>query len=220
LATSIVIINMRALTLSAAAILLACGACAPSSQTPKPEDIATRMMSIPSPILDTCIAEAALEAACPTQMPRVIDGESRARAFRTGHSSVFFAEWRGPYPGLSPRNAPPRFVHINVIASPVDHPLAFNWPTRATVAPVDLENVPRKRNEPLLIGAYTWTGRKGEVALAPSFPAGGIEGDHLIFRWVEAPTAYSISLHAWRPVVKGFNSLRAVVKSVPSIFGR
>jgi hypothetical protein len=206
---------MVVLSLSAAAILLASGACASSQQMPKPEDAATRMMAIPRTVLDGCTDEAALEPACPTQMPRVTDGESRARAFRTGRSSVFFAEWRGPYPGLSHRNAPPRFVHINVIASPVDHPLAFKWPTRATIALEDLENVPRKRNEPLLIGAYTWTGRKGEVALAPSFPAGGIEGDHLIFRWVEAATAYSISLHAWRPVVKCFNSLRAVVKSVP-----
>jgi hypothetical protein len=40
--------------------------------------------------------------------------------------------------------------------------------------------------------------------------------DHLIFRWIEANTAYSISLHAWKPAVEGLNSLRAVVVSLPT----
>jgi hypothetical protein len=59
-------------------------------------------------------------------------------------------------------------------------------------------------------------GKEGEVALAPSFPAGGIEGDHLIFRWIEADTAYSISLHAWEPGAESLESLRAVVVSLPT----
>jgi hypothetical protein len=212
-AISSVRINMNILSLRTAATLLACAACVSSPQTPKPKDAAPQMMAVPRSFLDRCTGMADLEVACPTKMP-FIDGESRANAFGTGHSSVFFAEWSGPYPGLSGRNAPPRFAHINVIASPVDHPLAFDWPTRATAFKA-LENVPRKRSAPLLVGAYMWAGRKGEVALAPPFPAGGIEGDHLIFRWVEADTAYSISLHAWKPVAESFNSLRAVVRSVP-----
>jgi hypothetical protein len=79
-----------------------------------------------------------------------------------------------------------------------------------------LDDSPRKRSEPLLLGAFTWGGKEGEVALAPSFPAGGIEGDHLIFRWIEADTAYSISLHAWKPAAESLESLRAVVASLPT----
>jgi hypothetical protein len=150
-------------------------------------------------------------------MPKVTDeGDHRARAFRTEQSSVFFAEWSGPYPGLTARNAPSRFVHINVIASPLDHPLAFEWPTEPTTDWDALEAVPRKREEALLVGARTWAGRDGEVALAPSFPDGGIEGDHLIFRWVEADTAYSISLHAWKPLSESVDNLKAVIESVSS----
>jgi hypothetical protein len=173
------------------------------------------MMAIPGPLFDKCTTVAELEAACPTQMPQVDDEAPRSRAFRSGQSSVFFAEWSGPYPGLSRRNAPPRFVHVNVIASPVDHPLAFDWPTEVTTPLEELDNVPKKRDEPLLLGAHTWAGRKGDIALAPSFPAGGIEGDHLIFRWIEADTAYSISLHAWKPAVASYDALRVVVGSLP-----
>lgn len=205
---------MRSLALCSAAALLVCAACVSSSQPPEVEDTAPEMMAIPGSLLDKCTDVDDLEPVCPTKVPLVIDEGHRARAFRSGQSSVFFVEWSGPYPGLSRRNAPPRFAHVNVIASPVDHPFASTWPTRATTALEELDGAPKKRDEPLLLGAYTWAGKKGEVALAPSFPAGGIEGDHLIFRWIEADTAYSISLHAWKPAVESFDALRAVVASL------
>jgi hypothetical protein len=166
------------------------------------------------PILRKCTDVANLKVACPTQMPKVNDPRSRARAFRTGRSWVFFAEWSAPYPGLSTRNAPPRFAHLNVIATPVDHPLAFTWPLRVTATLDELENAPKKRGEPLLLGEYRWADRNGEIALAPSFPAGGIEGDHLVFRWVEGDTAYSISLHVWKPIAGSFDALKFVVASI------
>jgi hypothetical protein len=194
--------------------LLFCVACASGSQQQEMEDAEPETMAIPQSVLIKCTDVTALSSACPTQMPKVIDERRRARVFRTGASSVFFAEWSGPYPGLTPRNAPSRFVHINVIVSPLGQPLAFRWPTRRTGDLEDLGRVPKKRDEPLLVGAYTWGGRDGEVALAPSFPAGGIEGDHLIFRWIQAETAYSISLHAWEPMGESINGLRAVVESV------
>ena len=172
------------------------------------------MARIPLPILRKCTDVANLKVACPTQMPKVNDVRSRARAFRTGRSWVFFAEWSAPYPGPSTRNAPPRFAHLNVIATPVNHPLAFTWPLRATATLEDLENAPKKRGEPLLLGEYTWGGRNGEIALAPSFPAGGIEGAHLVFRWVEDDTAYSVSLHAWKPIDQSFDALKSVVASI------
>jgi hypothetical protein len=208
-------IAVRSLGLCSAATLLVCAACASSPpQPPEAEGAAPDMMAIPQPLLDKCTDVADLEASCPTKMPQVINEGHRARAFRSGRSSVFFVEWGGPYPGLTPRNAPPRFAHLNVIASPIDHPLAFKWPTRATTPLGDLDNVPKRRDAPLLLGAYTWGDRQGEVALGPSFPAGGSEGDHLIYRWIEADTAYSISLHAWKPAVDSFDALRAVVASL------
>jgi hypothetical protein len=59
-----------------------------------------------------------------------------------------------------------RFAHINMIASPVDHPLAFDWPAQMFTEIEDLENTQDKRDEPLLLGKYTWGGKSGEVAFA------------------------------------------------------
>jgi hypothetical protein len=202
--------------LSLASTVLACAACVSTTQPPEANDVGPDMLAIPRPILEKCVDVGVLETVCPSEMPQVIDKGRRSKAFRTEGSSIFFAEWSAPYPGLSRRNAPPRFAHLNVIASPVDDPLGFRWPTRATTGLEDLDNSPKKRSEPLLLGAFTWGGKEGEVALAPSFPAGGIEGDHLIFRWIEADTAYSISLHAWKPAAESLESLRAVVVSLPT----
>jgi hypothetical protein len=204
---------VKSLRFCASLTMIVCVGCASASTPPEIEDAAPETMAIPQAVISKCTHVTALTAACPTRMPKVIDEGNRARAFRTGPSSVFFAEWSGPYPGLTPRNAPPRFVHINVIASPLDQPLAFEWPTRPTTGLEDLAKAPKKLDEPLLVGAYTWGGRDGEVALTPSFPAGGIEGDHLIFRWIRGDTAYSISLHAWKPLAESLGSLRAVVES-------
>jgi hypothetical protein len=206
---------MRGLRLCASATLLICVGCTSGAPPPKVEGAAPATRAIPQSVTSKCADVTTLTAACPTRMPKVIDEDHRARAFRTGPSSVFFAEWSAPYPGLTARNAPPRFVHINVIASPLHQPLAFEWPVRPTTGLEGLPKAPRKRNEPLLVGTYTWAGRDGEVALAPSFPAGGIEGDHLIFRWIEADIAYSISLHAWKPLDATLETLEAVVGSIP-----
>jgi hypothetical protein len=203
------------LILCSATTLLGCAACRSSSPPPAPDDPPADMMGIPEALLHKCTRVAALRSACPTKMPQLTEQAHRAKAFRTGRSSVFYVEWSGPYPGITRRNAPPRFAHINVIASPVDHPLAFDWPAQMITEIEELANAQEKRDEPLLLGAYTWGGKSGEVALAPSFPAGGIEGDHLIFRWIETETAYSISLHAWKPLVESLNDLKAVVESVP-----
>jgi hypothetical protein len=43
---------------------------------------------------------------------------------------------------------------------------------------------------------------------------GGIEGDHLVFRWIEGDTAYSISLHVWKPIAQSFDALKSVVESI------
>jgi hypothetical protein len=106
---------MRVVGLSLASTVLACAACASSTQPPESNDVGPDMMAIPRPILEKCVDVAILETACPSEMPQGIDKGRRSKAFRTGRSSVFFAEWSAPYPGLSRRNAPPRFGHLNAI---------------------------------------------------------------------------------------------------------
>jgi hypothetical protein len=60
-----------------------------------------------------------------------------------------------------------------------------------------------------------WGTRDGTLVLAPSFPVGGIDGDHLIFRWQQDDTEYAVSLHAWKPLEGASATLRSIVESIP-----
>jgi hypothetical protein len=53
------------------------------------------------------------------------------------------------------------------------------------------------------------------LVLAPPFPVGGIDGDHLVFRWEDSELQYAISLHAWLPLAEVEATLKAIVVSSP-----
>lgn len=53
------------------------------------------------------------------------------------------------------------------------------------------------------------------MVLAPSFPTGGIDGDHVIFRWSEDDAEYAVSIHAWDPLSDSIEMLRSVIASIP-----
>jgi hypothetical protein len=74
---------------------------------------------------------------------------------------------------------------------------------------------PKKRTSGLSFGERTWNGRTGELLLAPSYPHGGMEGDHLVFRWTQGGLDFSLSLHAWDPLEETKATLRALVESLP-----
>jgi hypothetical protein len=122
---------------------------------------------------------------------------------------VFFAEWNGPHPGITKRNAPPAFAHVNAIAGDVQWMAGFHLDQASDNDP------PEERTSGLSFGERTWNGRTGELLLAPSYPHGGMEGDHLVFRWAQEGVDFSLSLHAWDPLEKTKATLKAVVESLP-----
>ena len=73
--------------------------------------------------------------------------------------------------------------------------------------------VARKRSKPLLFGSVTWSGKKGALFLAPSYPVGGQIGGHLAFWWRAHGTNYLISIHAWEPLTECRKVLQAMVAS-------
>ena len=152
---------------------------------------------MPPHVLRTCRKYGELEPACPTRAPRVTDiSFDRTRAFQQeGNLWTFYAEWNAARPGITQKNAPPAFAHINVLSG-------------------DLSNVHRGAAQRL--GARIWNGREGELFLAAPFPKGGIEGDHLVFSWISGDTGYSVSLHAWEPIGEAEATLEAIVESIPS----
>lgn len=150
------------------------------------------MMAMPADALRECLRFEELRPACPRVGPRTASGAfDRSLSSKEGRELwIFFAEYvRGAPKGLTARNAPPSFAHINVFAGgPVLEP----------------EGESRR-----------WGGRQGFLSQAPDYPQGGMEGGHLVFGWHQDGIDYSISLHAWDPLVETEETLRQMVESLP-----
>jgi hypothetical protein len=67
--------------------------------------------------------------------------------------------------------------------------------------------------EALSLGRVRWGARAGELILAPSYPAGGMMGDHLIFYYRAHGHDYLLSLHGWEPFLQVVATLRVIVLS-------
>ena len=91
--------------------------------------------------------------------------------------------------------------------------LPFPWPRGAGIRPRD-GLVRALGNRPVGLGSVTWAGKHGSLALAPPFPTGGSQGNHLIFRWREAGATYFLGLHAWEPFLETVSTLRRIVGSI------
>ena len=166
---------------------------------------------MPPKILKKCERYPQLQPACPTKVPNVEDA-----TFQRAHASnesknlwVFFAEWNAPRPGLTKRNAPPAFAHLNVFAGDLQTMADFQ------IDQATEEDPEKERTSALSFGERTWNGHSGDLLLAPSYPHGGMEGDHLVFRWTRESVDYSLSLHAWDPLSETEATLKALVESLP-----
>jgi len=186
----------------------------PPSPDEREQPPGVELMAMPTTALRRCRAQSLLAEACPTRVPRISADAGNHRfadaSDPQGRYDVASVEWSGPYPGLTPRNSPPRFAHLVVVGGDVDLALSFRWPSELRA----LERAPDdERTAPVLLSRPPWRGEGGTLVLAPSFPRGGIHGDHLAYRWHEGDSDHALSLHAWRPLEEAIATLRAVVSS-------
>lgn len=187
-------------------------ACAGGTDERERTSSKVELMALPQKHLAECHRLSALDPACPKSVPSVEATQARSRAFTSGRGHfVYFAEWSAPYPGVSIKNAPPRFAHVVVHAGDLQDAFPFQWPTEEEPVP---DPIPKKRRDPALLEKVTWSGKEGELVLAPSFQAGGIDGDHVVFRWRDGDEHYAISLHGWTPLHETIQALRAVVSTI------
>jgi hypothetical protein len=157
-------------------------------------------------------AGSGLSAACPRLVPKApYDPRSpiyKARVFpgEPGAPETFTLQWGGES-RRPERNRPPRMAHLVVTSGA----LGFE------VVPGDLRTglVRLERPHGLLLDRPTWAGKRGQLVLAPPYPLGGIEGNHLAFLWTEGAAKYRVSLHAWEPLPEAVATLQAVVEFVP-----
>lgn len=96
----------------------------------------------------------------------------------------------------------------------IGNPLPFELPHGHAHAVTDALLNPR-RTQPVSLGRVRWSGKYGQLVLAPAYPRGGEAGDHLIFSFSFSAggVSYAITLHSWAPLVQTVAPLKRIVAS-------
>jgi hypothetical protein len=166
-----------------------------------------------------CERSALLRVACPRLVPRV-------RGAYVSHLAVDPAGWRyrfdlfnlergGEYPGQPELNRPPRMAHLVIAGGEVERSAPVFDLVHARRVRLRYGLMRSRRDRTLSFGRVRWKGLTGDLFLAPSYPRGGMLGNHLVFRW-SAERRYVVSLHAWEPLTEAAATLRAIVASTPA----
>jgi hypothetical protein len=150
---------------------------------------------------------------CPSEVPAT-DRPYRMRELDFGTDSYRVVEFtaNAPYPTIGRRNAPPRFAHVVLKGGELMKAFPFEWPS-GNIVPL-AQVLDAERDTPALLGNFAWGGHEGTLVMAPAFPAGGVDGDHVVYRWQEGDTEYALSLHAWTPLEACVATLRTLVESI------
>jgi hypothetical protein len=188
---------------------------APTTTEPEePEPVA--LVALPARALRECRRLRALRPACPELVPEapydpaspVFVARSR-RGIPYDGMRGFELQWGAEHPGEPELDRPPATVHL-VVSEGWGVLLAGHRRARARDGLLEA-----RRRTPVFLGRVRWAGKRGDLVLAPPFPRGGIESNHLRFTWQEGGTVYGVSLHGWEPFTEVPAVLRAVVESIP-----
>lgn len=165
--------------------------------------------------LADCERSGLLGPVCPRLIPRV-PGYS-ASLYVEPHLDVFNLERGAEYPRRPELNRPPRMLHVVAVAGGVERLTSLRAPSAARGTAVPDGLMRRARARPVGFGRVRWGGRAGAFYLMPSWPRGGMLGNHLVFSWQEERRSYALSLHAWEPLTESAQTLRALVESIPDV---
>jgi hypothetical protein len=160
-----------------------------------------------------------LRPACPGVIPRVpnshglvVSGPQRVNQFW-----VFDLQHGAPNESSPRRNRPPGVLHVTIYTGNIGQAIgAMAYPRARHNATLRNGIVAENRSKRLLFGPVSWSGKKGALFLAPSYPVGGQIGRHLAFSWRAHGTNYLISIHAWEPLTECEKVLQAMVASTAS----
>ena len=205
---------------AATALLLASSVSDASVARPGQTVQSIPMVAVPSSFLRVCRSSRLLAPACPRRLPatRHLSSEPPYQVFlcRRGGKGCLGLHWDDleiQHAGNS--NRPPVWLHVAIFAGNLSGAFPFSYPRsgRARQTRNGLFAVNRRRA--LFLGERTWGGISGALVLAPSYPAGGEQGDHLIFRWRRGSVGYAVGLHGWEPFLQTVATLEAIVASIP-----
>ena len=179
-----------------------------------------RMAAAPGYVLRVCAASPLLAPVCPHRLPFVGPGRAwdaqLCRIGKHGCRGITFDALELQHTNVNP-NAPakpPAWAHVSLYAGTVGRvAFPFVYPTGK---PERLENglFARPRRRAIYFGHVDWGGKVGTLVLAPDFPAGGVQADHLIFRWRRRHVDTALGLHGWEPLSQVHATLKAMVDSI------
>jgi hypothetical protein len=178
---------------------------------------APKMERTPAHVLAYCRKSHRLPLACPQQLPRMEAPSPHWAAtlclvHATGCEGLTWDDLNLVDAGDGVR--PPVWSHVTIYAGDLGRAFQFRYPTQGRRIG-NLDGLFAKtRTRAIFLGSYKWAGRSGTVVLAPSYPGGGEQGDHLIFRWRQSNVGYAVGLHGWEPLSHAFATLRAMVRSI------
>lgn len=181
---------------------------------------AARMMVAPPQVLRVCRSSPFLRSFCPRRLPYVTHLASEpaylvslCRVGRPGCAGLTWDDLELEHVGEGSR--PPAWAHVGLASGRIirSKGLAFRWPAARHPAAPRNGLFAASRRKALFLGTVRWRSRSGQLVLAPSYPAGGMMGDHLIFYWRAHGRDQMISLHGWEPFMSTVATLRAVVLS-------
>jgi hypothetical protein len=199
---------------SFALMLTACEDPSASDALTRPPAVeSVRLVPLPDSLGGKCLRIEVLAPLCLAEVPAT-ETRYRVRELDYGTDLYRVVEFaaNAPYPNIDRRNAPPRFAHVVVKGGDLTKAFYFEWPSGPLVPVADaLEG---DRQIPVLLEAPSWAGEQAALLLAPAFPAGGVDGDHLVYRWEEGGREYALSLHAWKPFDECMATLRVLVESI------
>jgi hypothetical protein len=182
-----------------------------------PGERGPRMERTPSYVFGYCDRSRRLMLACPHVLPKMSQPSPHweVNLCLIGHSGCAGLTWDdlslvdGGY-----GTRPPAWSHIVVQAGNLATAFPFTYPTRGTTVTHLDGLLARTRTRAVYVGTFIWGGKRGTVILAPDFPGGGEQGNHLIFRWRERHTDFALGLHGWEPLSQTFAALRQMVISI------
>jgi hypothetical protein len=187
-----------------------------TEETPEPMDEEVTLVPMRPQTLRRCRRFPEIADICPLLGPegRFGPGSGAYQAFSRDPSprvygAIFSLQQGGEHPGRPELDRPPATVHVVVAATP---PFRRALPPRVKLQDGLME---QRRRGLVSLGRARWGGHEeGILLLAPPFPRGGLQANHLILSWDAG--SKSVSLHGWEPFTEVPEVLRAVVESIPA----
>jgi len=175
------------------------------------------MERTPGYVLGYCRRSPRLSRACPRLLPRMEQPSPHweVTVCLRGRQGCLGLTWDDlNLVDAGDGNRPPVWSHIAIYAGDLTAAFPFNYP-KAGPRVSRLDGLfAKSRTRAIFLGTYTWGGKHGTVVLAPAYPGGGEQGDHLIFRSRRGGVDYAVGLHAWEPLAQTFATLRAMIGSI------